>query len=1105
MLVAPSRPFLHLLLGGLFLLSAAARTSAAERAPAPAIDFTRDVQPILAARCTSCHGPAKQRGGFRLDRKADTLRGGDSGPVIVPGKSDASPLIQRVTSGVKGERMPPSGSPLRPDQVALLRAWIDQGTPWPETGTGDPRKEHWAFQPVARPALPAVSNTNWPENAIDYFVLSRLERAGLAPAPEADRPTLLRRLKFDLLGLPPTPEEVAAFVADQGPRAYEKLVEKYLASPQHGERWARHWLDVVRFAESDGFETNLSRPNAWPYRDWVIRAFNEDMPYDRFIREQLAGDALGADEATGFLVAGPWDRVKSPDIALTLQQRADELHDIVSTTGSAFLGLTVGCARCHNHKFDPISQLDYYAFTAVFAGVQHGERPLRPVDQARRLQEAETLRRRIAAVEAQFDDLTPLAHPVPTLLLDADAATQRLPRLGVQSYQPGTARGQRDDPGDLGRLPTLGKRAALWKTAGQTVCTWEPRASGRFRVWLSWACGSESHTADARYLLETNGKTTEIARVDQRRFADGSGTPTGGVLWSGFRDAGVHDFAPGSRLVLRGGASEAIVTADLVLLQAAGPGEEDRAPGQPWLRVPVNRLKNVERFAPVSARFVRMTIAETTQGEPCLDELEVFAAEDHSNNVALASHGTKATASSSLPGYAIHKLAHVHDGRYGNSWSWISNERGKGWVQLDFPRTIRIDRIVWSRDREENGRYNDRTPTKYRIEVAIEPGAWQTVASSDDRLPPGFAIPSLPALSGQTEADRTAYRSLLAQKRAMEERLKEITALPMIYAGKFTAPEETHRLHRGDPMQRRERVAPAGLSEFGASMRLPADAPDQERRLAMARWIADPRHPLTARVLINRLWQHHFGTGLVETPSDFGLNGARPSHPELLDWLASEFVARGWSLKAMHRLIVLSRTYRQASTANAKGLAADAGCRLLWRYPPRRLEAEPLRDAILAVSGKLDLRRGGPGFDLFEPNSNYVKVYTPKKEFGPAEWRRMIYQSKPRMQLDDTFGSFDCPDAGQIAPKRNTSTTALQALNLLNSRFIVQQASFFAERLRQEAGDDPAAQVRRGFRLAFQREATEDEVKAAVGLVREHGLVAFCRALLNANEFLYVF
>ena len=272
----------------------------------------------------------------------------------------------------------------------------------------------------------------------------------------------------------------------------------------------------------------------------------------------------------------------------------------------------------------------------------------------------------------------------------------------------------------------------------------------------------------------------------------------------------------------------------------------------------------------------------------------------------------------------------------------------------------------------------------------------------------------------------------------------------------------------------------------------------------MAKWITDPAHPLTVRVIVNRLWQHHFGVGIVDTPSDFGRNGGKPTHPELLDWLASELVDKKWSLKSMHRLIVTSATYRQASTANPAGLAKDAQARLLWRYPPRRVEAESLRDAVLLVSGKLDLTTGGPGFDLFESNGNYVKVYTPKKTFGPAEFRRMIYQSKPRMQLDDTFGAFDCPDAGQIAPRRNVSTTPLQALNLLNSTFMLQQAGYFAERVEKDAGRDPAAQVKRSFALAFQRAPSEKELAAATKLVKEHGLAALCRAVLNANEFVFL-
>jgi hypothetical protein len=535
-------------------------------------------------------------------------------------------------------------------------------------------------------------------------------------------------------------------------------------------------------------------------------------------------------------------------------------------------------------------------------------------------------------------------------------------------------------------------------------------------------------------------------------------------------------------------------------LQGLEPPAKPKGPA--GRRPPVTARLNVERFAPVKAKYVRFVIEATNNLEPCLDELEVFTSGAESRNVALASAGGKATSSGNFSAApAIHRLDHINDGRYGNGRSWISSEVGRGWVQVELKEPAVIDRVVWARDRE--GVYADRLPTRYRVEVAAEPDSWTVVASSEDRQPFGSASSAMP--SGLDEKDQAAWKRLVVRRADLERRLAELERAGLVYAGRFTTPEPTRRLQRGDATQPREVVAPAALSEFGPPLKLAADAPEQERRLALAKWVADPRHPLTARVMVNRLWLYHFGQGIVPTPSDFGRNGGKPSHPELLDWLADDFVEHGWGLKHVHRLIVLSATYRQASAARADGQADDAQDRLLWRYPPRRLEAEPLRDAVLAVSGNLDVHMGGPGFDLFEPNTNYVKVYVPKKEFGPAEWRRMVYQNKPRMQLDDTFGPFDCPDAGQIAPKRNTSTTALQALALMNGRFVVQQANFFARRLRREAGDDPAAQARRGFRLAFGREPTAQEMGAAAKVIRAHGAAAFCRALLNANEFLWVY
>jgi len=843
------------------------------------VDFNRDVKPILQSRCVACHGPEKQRGGLRLDSATNVIKGGDSGAIVLARKPQDSAMLKRIMSTDSVERMPPMGERLTAKQVATLTAWIEKGA---NAATGDAiAEEHWSFKSIVRPSLPKAIDGKEQQNPIDWFVRARLKHAKLEPSAEADRRTLIRRLTFDLTGLPPTPQQIEAFLKDPSSTVYERVVDRLLASPQFGERWARHWLDVVRFAESHGFEMNQPRPNAYFYRDYVIRAFNDDTPYDQFVREQLAGDSLGADAATGFLVAGSWDQVKSPDPVLTAQQRADELHDIVSTTGSALLGLTVGCARCHAHKFDPIPQVDYYAVKAVFAGVTHGERSIRGRD---------------------------------TRFTDADALATK----------PGTA----------------------------NIAIYRP---------------------------------------------------------------------------------------------------------------PVHTGKNVDHFSSVEAKFVRFTIRATNSGDqPCIDEIEVLSVGNSPKNVAT---GATITVSGTLPNHAIHKPQHLTEGQFGNGHSWISNEPGRGWVILEFPSPVRIDRVIWSRDRTEPPKYRDRIPTGYVIEVSPDGKTWTPVAGSADR--------------GSANG-------------------------PMAYLGRLGKPEETFRLHRGDAMQPKEKVTPGVLSAFALNKMIPAGTTDEARRLAFAEWVTDPKHPLTARVIVNRLWQYHFGTGLVDTPSDFGKNGAAPTHPELLDWLAAELVEHKWSLKHIHRLIVTSATYRQSSQSNPTALATDAQSRLFWRYPPRRIEAESVRDAILAVSGKLDRTMGGPGFELFEPNGNYVRVYTPKQTFGPETFRRMIYQTKPRMQLDDTFGAFDCPDAGQIAPKRSRSTTPLQALNLLNSPFLLQQAGFFAERLKVEAGDSAMSQVKLGFVLAFGREPTVDEKDAAVKLIQTHGVPAFARALFNANEFVFI-
>jgi hypothetical protein len=864
--------------------------------------------------------------------------GGQSGAVVEPGKATASLLYQYV----RDKKMPPKKA-LAAAEVDLLRRWLDAGARWegpaltvPRQASGRAGKEWWSLQPIKRPTPPRVSRPAWIRNPIDAFIMAALDARGLRPNAETDRRTFIRRVTVDLIGLLPTPGEVDAFLNDKSPNAYGKLVDRLLASPHYGERWGRHWLDVVRFAESHGYEMNTLRMNAWPYRDYVIRAFNEDRPYARFVLEQLAGDAVGkgdpqVEAATGFLVGGTHDLVGNATKEGQLQQRMDDLYDMVSTTGSAFLGLTVNCARCHDHKFDPILQKDFYGLQAVFSGVVHAERPIAMGNTREKRLEIARLRDRLARITREIDDREPLA----------------------------------------GAAGTAARRA------------------------------------------------------------------------------------------------------------------------------PVQPRRNVDRFTPVEARYVRFVIEATTDGiQPCIDELEIYSVEPAARNVALASRGARATASSVLPGVAIHNIEHLNDGQYGNSRSWISNEAGKGWVQIELSRRSRIDRVVWGRDRE--GKFTDRLPRDYRIEVSVDGKSWKKVAGSWDRLPyrKGVAARTNPAREEK-------LRAMEALREDLEKRLADLEKPRLIYAGTFQKPERTYLLKRGDPLQPLGAVAPSAVRSVGRPLGVEERASDTERRIALAKWIADPKNPLPARVMVNRLWHYHFGAGLVRTPSDFGYNGDRPSHPQLLDWLAAEFQANGGRLKPLHKLIVLSRTYRQTSRANAAAQKVDAGGRLLWRYPPRRLEAEAVRDAMLQVSGSLDRRMGGPGYHLWE-YSGYVIVFKPKAKLGPPEFRRMVYQFKPRTQQDETFGVFDCPDATLTMPRRNVSTTALQALNLLNGTFVQDQSERFASRLRKDVGDEPAQQVQRAFLLAFGRDPTAVEAQAAEKLVKAHGLALLCRALYNANEFVYV-
>ncbi len=864
---------------------------------------------LLRLRCMTCHNASVRSGGVDLSSREAASKTG----ALPASPATTSKIVQQISAG----KMPPTGK-LPADEIKLLSAWIASGAVYPTTDSAAPAQTPlWSLQPVTHPTPPKTPFDSLAANPIDRFLFAKLAAKGLKPSPPADRRTLLKRVSIDLTGLPSTPAEIDAFVNDRAPNAYEKVVDRLLASPAYGERWGRHWLDVVRYGESTGYEQNHIRPNAWHYRDYVIRALNEDRSYTRFITEQLAADAVAPNDpdtlaATGFLVAGIHDTVGIQTDEGTRQQRANDLDDMVATTGAAFLGLSVGCARCHDHKFDPIPQKDYYRLTACLAGVRHGERAL---------------------PTAQQDPQTP----------------DKLKALKDKSF---------------------------------------------------------------RY-------TNEISALED-------------------------------------GARQRVLAS-----RGATPGT----------RPAVNSRRNVDEFAPTEARFVRFTILATTDGaEPCLDELQVFGPEA-SQNLALATTGAKATASSLLPGYAVHQIGHLNDGLFGNEHSWVSSQRGTGWAQIELPAVAKVQRLVWSRDAGVIPRFDDRIPSRYRIEVSLDGKQWRTVSTEEGRKGSSDYIHPDELVKAMTADERARHAELLTQRTTTDREIAHLTSQQMAYIGQFTQPDPIFLLKRGDVMQRLDPMAPGALSciaTLPAELDLPNDAPEPQRRLALARWIADPRNPLTPRVMVNRIWQYHFGRGIVSTPSDFGRNGDRPSHPELLDWLVTAFAKDDYRLKPLHRQIVLSYTYRQSpdisTEANGggskginggknRGMDVDAGNQLLWRMPLRRMEAEAIRDSILQASGKLNRTMGGPSYMLFKYRVVNVAIYEPQENYGPETWRRSVYQTPARGIHDELLSAFDCPESSQRAPHRDATTTALQALNLLNGPFLQQQSGFLAERVRTAAGD----------------------------------------------------
>ena len=843
------------------------------------IDFVRHIQPVLRKHCYQCHGPDSQEADLRLDIAAHALAGSENGPVIVPGAPEKSVLLKLISgAGDDGRFMPPrdEGAPLTSSQVALIREWIEAGADWPATVDASPSRETalWSFKPLRRPRLPTVKRSEWVRNSIDAFLISELERAGLEPAPPATPRALLRRASFDLLGLPPDIgdlDRVTEAMYRPGQYAYERYLDQLLASPHYGERWGRHWLDLVRYADTNGYEADKTKPLAWKYRDYVIRALNNDTPYDRFIVEQLAGDELpdATSEtviATGFYRMGPWDaeRAASVQPSEVVAERFNELDDMVSTTSQVFLGLTLGCARCHNHKFDPLTARDYYSMVSIFNPLtRHTDRRTeltRPAVPPRELQAKTQADARIAELE---DQIRTLAEPLRHGLLESGQPI---------TYPAGPV--TKPIPDDA--------VAALLIPADQR--------------------------SESQQQLATRFSTL------------------------------LDDFVAGA----------------------------------------VQQKEIASRF-----------LADKTV-------LEIEAAQREVTELS---------------------------GRFEYPQAYILYE-----PSAQAPVTYLLKRG---------------NPTQ--PDGVVEPAVPAAIPLQAGRQPPEFEPPD-----------------------------------------RFTS----------------------------------------RRRISLARWIADRDNPLTARVIVNRVWQFHFGAGLVRTPSDFGRRGTPPTHPELLDWLADWFVHDAdWSLKDLHRLIMTSSAYRMGKVGDESQADADPDNRLWWRVPYRRLEAEAIRDSMLAASGRLDRTLYGPSMYPHIPQDARRSGYNPQavwKDFDERTTsRRTIYAYVKRTLIVPFLDTLDFCETTRSADRRTVTTVAPQALELLNGDFVNRQAKHLADRLLREAGTDVNCQIDYAYQLALSRPATPDEIKVlqqfwnrertelleqqdvTADEARQQALVQVCRVIFNLNEFVY--
>ncbi|MBD3675631.1 MAG: DUF1553 domain-containing protein [Planctomycetaceae bacterium] len=967
------------------------------------VDFQTQIAPLLTEKCLACHNPAQKKGGLDLTTRAGLITGGESGLTVTSGDPGLSLIVDYV-SGDK-PRMPKTGEKLTPEEVSLLTAWIEQELPWPAKVELNPEAATWwSLRDLNAPPIPHIENSakTHVRNPIDAFILARLREKGLHPSPAADRRTLIRRLKYDLIGLPPTPEEVERFVHDPDPQAYQKLIERYLDSPQYGERWARHWLDVVHYGDTHGYDKDKLRPNAWPYRDYVIRAFNTDKPYGRFVKEQIAGDVMpnaGGEGivATGFLASGPWDfisHVEVPESKLDGQiARNLDRDDMVRTVMETFNSVTIGCARCHDHKFDPFLMEDYYSLQAVFSAIDRADR-------------------------WYYDD--------PQLIQQRRQLLARQDTLQTAQQQ-------------LADIIQKNKGQELAAVEKQLKSLSDQASAGATQPEYGYHSQIVNRSDVTKWVQVDLGEPTVIDRVilaacfdNYANIGAGFGFPVRFKLEGSLSG----DFA-----------TDAISIADRTNADVPNPGTTPMV-------FPANQP---------TVRYVRLTATKLTERKNdyilAIAELEVH--DTSGSNVAL---GQPVTALDSIEAPVRWRKTNLVDGLY------VGKKQSKTAEEQHQNLTARKQQL---------------------IRAALSEDQW---------------------------ARRTAVLSELEQ---VNERLAEMPKPQLVYAaathfkpqGNFKptdgTPREIRLLNRGNIKTPGEVMSPGAIAAFDHAKSL-FDAGDElsegERRLRLAEWIAHRDHPLTWRSIVNRVWGYHFGRGIVDSPNDFGRMGQSPSHPELLDWLATRFRDNGQSIKDLHRLICNSATYRQSSADISANREIDADNVYYWKFSRQRLEAEAIRDAVLAVSGKLNSEMYGPGFQDFvieKPQHSPHYQYHLHDPLDPASHRRSVYRFAVRSQQQPFMTTLDCADPSMQVPKRNQTITPLQALSLLNNKFMVAMSEQFAQRLEADV-ESLDAQVRRGFALALSRPPTDDELTALVSYAEQNGLTNTCRLILNLNEFVFV-